>query len=96
MTSRLWLSFSKKLHLAARGMIKSHDNKHAAAYHKHRGEVSYLIFDLPPWKLTNRELHQHVKEGPQIIMSTHLLEKREMKTEEQSSLLLRSPVVLSR
>lgn len=34
---------------------------------------AYLVFDLSPWQLANHELHQHVEEGPQVVMPTHLL-----------------------
>lgn len=35
---------------------------------------TYLIFDLSPWQLSNSKLHQHVEQGPQVIMATHFLE----------------------
>lgn len=34
----------------------------------------YFVLDFPPWKLTNREFHQHVEQGPQVVMTTHFLE----------------------
>lgn len=35
---------------------------------------SYFVFDLPPRKLTNCEFHQHVKQRPQVVVTTHFLE----------------------
>lgn len=33
----------------------------------------HLVLDLPPGQLTHSKLHQHVEEGPQVIMAAHLL-----------------------
>lgn len=34
----------------------------------------HLVLDLSPGQLAHGKLHQHVEEGPQVIMATHLLE----------------------
>lgn len=33
----------------------------------------FFIFDLAPWQLTVDELDEHIVEGPEIIVATHLL-----------------------
>lgn len=35
-----------------------------------------LVFDLAPRQLTRHELHQHVEQRPQVVMTTHLLQWR--------------------
>lgn len=42
-----------------------------------------LIFDLSPRQLSDSELHQHVKQWPQVIMATHFLEGHTMNTSVQ-------------
>lgn len=34
----------------------------------------YFVFDFPPGQLANHELHQHVEEGPQVVVATHFLQ----------------------
>ena len=38
--------------------------------------AAYFVLDLPPWQLTDQELHQHVEERPQVIVTTHFLQRR--------------------
>lgn len=36
--------------------------------------VTHFVLDLPPRQLTHQKLHQHVEEGPQVVVATHLLQ----------------------
>lgn len=35
--------------------------------------ITHFVLDLPPGQLTHQKLHQHVEEGPQVVVATHLL-----------------------
>lgn len=37
-------------------------------------QPSDLVFDLSPWQLSHSELHQHVKQRPEVVMATHFLQ----------------------
>lgn len=39
-----------------------------------RKDWPYLVFDLPPGQLANHEFHEHVEEGPQVVVATHFLQ----------------------
>lgn len=40
------------------------------------GKVSkYFVLNFSPGKLSDHELNQHVEEGPQVVMATHLLQR---------------------
>lgn len=34
---------------------------------------TYFVLDLSPGQLAHHELHQHVEEGPEVVMATHFL-----------------------
>lgn len=53
-------------------VMETHGVKYKYRASKHRG--TYLVFDFPPRQLTDREFNQHVEEGPQVVMATHLLQ----------------------
>lgn len=38
------------------------------------GVIAHFVLDLPPRQLTHQKLHQHVEEGPQVVVATHLLQ----------------------
>lgn len=40
----------------------------------HFFQCPHFILDLPPRQLTDQELHQHVEERPQVIVTSHLLQ----------------------
>lgn len=69
--------FLKFAHLFLSAQLKMENKKRELAschWDSRSGPSPYFVFDFPPWKLTNREFHQHVEQGPQVVMATHFLE----------------------
>ena len=55
----------------------THSNLDMAVYFQGRTTsitCPYFVLDLPPRQLTDQKLHQHVEEGPKVVMTTHLLQ----------------------
>lgn len=63
--------FFKFAHLFLKAELKPEKEERLLASMMPR---SYFVFDFPPWELADCELHQHVEQGPQVVMTTHFLE----------------------